>query len=206
MAGKIGCVLYQKPSIEGHKYVLSGDPGTGNPPYRNAPCIMVFDVTQQPYELVYFNWVSGNGSYKPFFAAYGWAYGYYTPIFSVFDATGTQKSMDELYLEAQGIYVEGLSVTTEKPAMIATAKILMHKGLLRIPYIQGLRLQLLNYRQEGDKTLAQDLIMTLVMASWKMRILYYQSAQDIGAGNAVYEDPYIRNVRDSKRVTGRRVR
>lgn len=177
--GRIGTIVYQKPVIEGHSYILSGDPGTGNPPYRNSGVIVVIDVTQQPYELVYFNWVGGDGDYKPFFRHYTWAYKYYTPSFSVFDATGTQKAMDQLYFENNDIYVEGLSVTHEKPAMINNMKIMMQKGMFTMPLIEGMRLQLLNYRQDKDKKLAQDIVMCLMMAFWKMRALYYTSAQDL---------------------------
>lgn len=205
-AGKTGIVRYLKPVVDGHRYILSGDPGMGNPPYRNAPCVMVWDVTYEPFELVYFEWIYGNGSYKPFMNKYGWAQDYYQPLFSVFDATGTQKAMDELVFEASGRLVEGLSVTTDKPAMLNAAKILMQRGKLRFPFIQGFRLQLLNYKADEDKKLAQDTVMTLAMAAWKMRIFSYQAPETIQKGQPV-DDAFLAGRefhRDADRAQGRR--
>lgn len=202
---RTGVVKYVKPAVEGHHYIVSGDPGMGNPPYRNAPCIMVWDVTRKPYELVCFYWVFGNGSYKPFFNRYEWCLDYYKPMYAVFDATGTQRAMDELYFEDRNRIVEGLSLQSEKAAMLNAAKILMQRGDLRFPYIQGMRLQLLNYKQDEDKKIAQDIVMTLAMAAWKMRVLSYQDAEDAGQGEPVGEE-FLNGrgeARDRDRITGR---
>lgn len=174
ISGRLGITRYQMPAIPGHRYILAGDPGTGDPPYRNAPCIQVWDITHDVYELVFFSWVFGRGDYRNFFNEFEWAYAYYKPDFSVFDATGTQKAMDQLYVEAKGLLVEGMSVTRDKPAMINAAKILMQRGKLKFPFISALRSQLLSYNQEEDRKLAQDIVMTLVMAAWKMRVLTYE--------------------------------
>lgn len=202
---KVGTTIFQMPSVKGRKYLLSGDPGTGDPPYRNAACIMCFDITEKPYTLVYFHWVSGGGDYRPFFRNYEWAYHYYEPQFSVFDATGTQRAMDQLYFEDRGLLIEGMSITNEKPAMINATKILLQRGLLRFPYIKGLRLQLLQYKQENDKKLAQDLVMTLVMAGWKMRILHYRDIEDIETGGGDGYDNSRDALRDPVRNTGRQI-
>lgn len=202
---RTGIVKYVKPAVPGRKYILAGDPGMGNPPYRNAPCVMVWDVTERPYELVCFYWVFGNGSYKPFFNRYEWALDYYQPLFAVFDSTGTQRAMDELYFEDRNRIVEGLNLQSEKSAMLNAAKILMQRGDLRFPYIQGLRLQLLNYKQEEDKKIAQDLVVTLAMAAWKMRVFSYQPPDDIGEDELV-DDRFLNgrsDLRDADRVTGR---
>lgn len=206
--GRVGTLIYQKPVEEGHSYILSGDPGTGNPPFRNAGVIVVIDVTQKPYELVYFHWVGGDGDYRPFFRHYTWAYEYYKPSFSVFDATGTQRAMDQLYFEEKDIYVEGLSVTNEKPAMINNMKIIIQRGLFTMPFIEGLRLQLLNYRQDKDKKIPQDIVMCLMMAFWKMRALNYAEAEDLPRGGE-YPDMNERAIvsnrfnRDADRASGR---
>jgi len=175
---RIGALIYQKPAIPGHHYIVVGDPGAGDPPYRNAPVVLAWDVTQKPYELVCFRWVHGRGSYRPFFNEFHELYDFYKPIYSCFDATGTQMAMEELYFEDRGLMVEGMSVTTEKPAMINTAKIMMQRGDLRFPFIQGLRLQLLNYKQEEDKKQDQDIVMALVMSCWKMRAFTFTSAEE----------------------------
>lgn len=203
-AGKVGTVVYQRGSLPNHHYVLVGDPGTGNPPYRNAGVIVVFDVTKLPYELVYFHWVSGNGDYRPFFNSFEWAYRYYRPIYTAFDATGTQRAMDQLYFEDRGLIVEGLAVTTEKPAMINSLKILLQKKMLRFPLIQGLRLQLLNYRQDQDKKLAQDIVMALSMAAWRIRALFYTDADSVGPGDDLDTEMFGREMREENRIFGRR--
>lgn len=202
MQGRLGVVRYVKPFVKGRRYLLSGDPGTGNPPFRNAPCLMCFDVSELPYELVCLEWISGNGSYKPFFNRYEWALGYYRPVFAVFDSTGTQKAMEELYFEDRGLMVEGLSVTTDKAGMINSARILMQRGGLRIPYIAGLRIQLLSYRMDNDTKLAQDLVMTLAMATWKMRIF---SFNDNGKEEpaAVVDESFLQGMRTLR--TGSRI-
>jgi hypothetical protein len=89
--------------------------------------------------------------------------------------------------------------------MLNAAKILMQRGDLRFPYIQGMRLQLLNYKQDEDKKIAQDIVMTLAMAAWKMRILSYQDAEDAGQGEPVGEE-FLNGrgeARDHDRITGR---
>jgi hypothetical protein len=204
-SGRSGIVLYQKAMYPEGRYVLCGDPGTGSPPYRNAGVILVWDIQKVPYELVYFCWVDGRGDYKPFFSTYEWCYRYYDPIYSAFDATGTQKAMDELYFENNGIIVEGLSVTTEKTAMINTLKIMLHKKLLRFPNISGIRTQLLSYDLAKDKKLAQDIVMAMAMSVWKMRILFYRDASELGHRNDDQSEiKYNRNLRDRRRYTGRK--
>jgi hypothetical protein len=60
-------------------YLLASDPGTASPPKRNSPVVMVWDVTEKPYELVYFHWVSGNGSYIPWLNSMKYALEKYNP-------------------------------------------------------------------------------------------------------------------------------
>lgn len=204
LLGRYGIYRYQKPVIDGRKYVLVGDPGTGNPPYRNAGVILVWDVTEVPYELVYFHWVSGGGDYRPFFNDFEWAYRYYNPVYTAFDATGTQRAMDQLYFENKGLVVEGLSVTTEKSAMINTLKILLQRKLLRFPHLHGMRLQLLGYKQEEDKKLPQDIVMAMAMAAWRMRSLFYIDPKDIGEGEEFEPTSMNRHTRTRNRVVGRR--
>ena len=113
--------------------------------------------------------------------------------------------MDELYFEDRNRIVEGLNLQSEKAAMLNAAKILMQRGDLRFPYIQGLRLQLLNYKQDEDKKIAQDLVVTLAMAAWKMRVFSYQPPDDMGEDELV-DDRFLNgrsDMRDADRVTGR---
>lgn len=205
VSGKEGVMLYQKPASPHRNYMLVGDPGTGNPPNRNAGVILVWDVTEEPYELVFFEWVTGNGDYRPFFRKFEWAYQYYRPIYSGFDSTGTQKAMDQLYFEEKGLLIDGIAVTTEKPAMINALKILMQKGKLRFPYIKGMRSQLLSYRAENDKKLAQDIVMAMTMSAHRMRQFFYISPDDVGSSNEPFNlNEFSRDdARESNRIAGR---
>lgn len=204
-SGKEGVMKYQKPASDFRKYILIGDPGTGNPPYRNAGVILVWDVTEEPYEMVYFDWVAGNGDYRPFFRQYEWAHHYYRPIYSGFDSTGTQKAMDQLYFEEKGLIIDGIAVTTEKPVMINALKIMMQKAKLRFPLIKGVRQQLLSYKSDNDKKLSQDIVMAMTMSAHRMRQFFYISPDQVGPGDD--SDDFMmddrNSLRDSSRIVGR---
>ena len=181
-----GIYYYETPPKEGHQYLLAGDPGTGNPPHRNSGCLMVFDISRRPYELVHFHWVYGNGKYRPFLDAFTYALDLYKPMFALFDSTGPQAAMDELYFEHYANLVEGVAFNaTNKMGMLNAAKLILERGWIRMPRIDGLRGQLMNYDRENDRKLAQDLVMAFAMAAWKMRMLAYMEDRE----NQIQEDP-----------------
>ena len=68
-----GILHFELPSDPHRMYVMAGDPGTDGPPRRNAGVVIVWDVTEKPYKQVYFDWVSGKGSYMPFINTYKYA-------------------------------------------------------------------------------------------------------------------------------------
>lgn len=127
---------------------------------------MVFDVTDMPLKkLVYFDWVSGKGSYNPFLQSYKYALKKYDPILKGIDNTGTQKALDELAFENHGIQVDGLNFGSEKQSMLNALSMDIGNHRLRFPPIQGLLRQMGTYTLALDKKIAQDIVMTMAEIS-----------------------------------------
>jgi len=166
-----GIVHFEVPPVPQGRYVQAGDPGLGDPPKRNAAVVMVFRTDVKPYDLVYFDWVFGKGSYNPFLASFKYAIDLYQPVMRGLDATGTQKAIEELAFENVGIVVDGLNFTRDKEAMVNALSIAITNHHFRWPLIKGLNSQLRHYRREEDKKLAQDLVMTLAEVAFLTRHL-----------------------------------
>ena len=167
---RIGIVRWEMPAEAGRIYAMAADPGTGNPPKRNAGVVMVFDVTHKPYRLVFMHWVSGNGSYTPWLATLKYALEKYNPVIRGLDSTGPQKAIDELVLEREGIHVDSVTFSTDKTAMLNSLKLMVQNHEIEWPFIKGLRTQLRAYRRD-DKDLAQDLVATLMVFAYVVRFL-----------------------------------
>jgi hypothetical protein len=206
-AEKAGINVWEMPYEEERIYMVIGDPGQANPPGRNAPCIGVFDVTDfpgKPAVLRAFWWGLGRGSYQPFVQT---MYRYaekYKSLDLAFDATGSQKMMDELVFERDGLNVHGLNMTGLKHAFNTSLKLFMEKGMIAYPEIPGIRAQLGNYRFP-DKKIAQDIVAMLQMAAGYLRRFYYVSQDE--DEDADWEDDhadsrYSRNVGSRHARTG----
>jgi len=161
-----GVVRWALPYQKGHMYILAGDPGQANPPYRNSPPILVFDITefpQKPATLAAFYWVSGFGSYWPFINMMNYLYETYHPIEAAFDATGIQKAFDELgVLDASKLWLP-LDLHGLKMHMVLCLKVLMGKGMVKMPKsLYSIWNQLLMWHMP-DKVLRQDIASTLFM-------------------------------------------
>ena len=176
-----GVTYYAEKFEKDHVYLMAGDPGMGEPPYRNAPVVMVWDVTDFPIgraKLVMMWWGYGNGSLNPFLAAFGiHAANYHVPNnFRGYDSTSTQRHIAELAWASGDDQVIPLSFDgAKKWEYINAAKLLMSKGLLMAPSgLKGLEKQLRDYRLP-DKKLSQDLVTTLCMSAFLMFPLYRDS-------------------------------
>lgn len=195
-----GIFKFEMPAIPGHIYVQGGDPGTENFPKRSAGVVMVFDVTEMPQKkLVYFDWISGKGSYNPFLASYKYALKKYDPILKGIDNTGTQKALDELAFENHGITVDGLNFGSEKQAMLNALSLDISSHRLSFPPIQGLLRQMGSYTRALDKKIAQDIVMTMAEISHLSRYVPAKRGE---------KDPKPRtqNYRSRKRTSGRKRR
>jgi hypothetical protein len=167
---RVGTVRWEWPPEPGRVYVLASDPGTSSPPKRNSPAIFVFDVTEKPYTMVYFHWVSGNGSYMPWLTSMKYAIAKYNPLLRGIDATGTQKAIDELVFEREGIPIDSVNFARNKEGMLNALKLLLQNHEIRFPYIKGLRHQLRTYKYP-DKDLIQDIVAALMVFAYLTRFL-----------------------------------
>lgn len=190
-----GVVQYEEPYEPMHVYVMSGDPGLGEPPGRNAPCIIVFDVTDFPRNkarMVAFWWGYSQGSYMPFIGKFEEFSDKYkiAPDYRGYDSTAGQKAIAELAWNSGEMQVVPLSFDSGKKAMYLNClKLLLSKALFQIPdRIVGISSQMKNY-ELPDKKIAQDIVATLCMCAFLMFPLYLQeypdeeNAGDVTSGN-----------------------
>lgn len=193
-----GVVMYEEPRKTGGSYILVGDPGVGGPPARNAPVVMVFDVTnfpKGPARLAGFWWGFGNGKYGPFLDQFeAWSIKYaIPPDFRGYDSTGTQKMLAELAFAQGEVGVVPMDFSGSKKQMYLSAlKLIMGKGKLKVPSgIWGIKDQLRKY-QLPDKKMPQDIVSCLAMAAYLMFPLYLSEYPDDENTNLARptEDPY----------------
>ena len=162
-----GVIHFELPNEPGRIYVLGGDPGTGSYPARNAPVVMVADVTEKPYKLVYCYWGSGKGSYNPFLTEYKYCINKYAPLFKGIDATATQAGIDEIAFRNNGIQTDRINFTRDKIPALNQLVVDVTNHRWKFPPIKGLLNQLASYTLENDKDgLPQDLVMTLAEISF----------------------------------------
>jgi hypothetical protein len=167
-----GIIHFEIPPKPGRVYISAGDPGAGEYPKRNAPCVMVADITEKPFRVVYFDWGSGKGSYNPFLRSYKYAIDTYAPVLKGIDATGPQKGIDELAFENNGIATDKVNFTSDKSALLNSLVMDITNHNWAYPPIKGLTKQLSSYTEELDrKKGAQDIVMTMGELSYLQRYL-----------------------------------
>lgn len=202
-APQLGTWHLQVPRKEGRIYFLLGDPGTGVAPARNAPVVMVFDVTDVPNRsatMVALYWGNGNNSIMPWTTQLLEWIDYYKPIFAGCDSTSTQKNMAEIisleYIDGKGKSVGRVTPMDfsggHKYTYLTSLRLGLETQLLQWPHIcLGLSSQLRNYEPALDRTAAaklpQDLVATLAMVAFAIRAQYgllkeEESDQDDGEG------------------------
>jgi hypothetical protein len=195
-----GITLYETPYDPNELYILAGDPGSGDIPYRNAGCVVVYTASARPHRLVYFNWVSGNGSYMPFLNAYKYAIDKYRPNLRGIDATGPQKALNELAFERLGIETVGLNFGRDKHAMVNALSLALTNHDLVYPFIKGLHLQMSRYVREDDK-MPNDIVMTLAMIAYLLRHAENNQPSDSSGKRTLRRDRKQRAIRKGARTT-----
>ena len=198
-----GCVYWAIDPEPGRRYVMAGDPGSGSPPKRNSPCVMVFDTTALPYKMVFFHWIDGKGSIMPFLTGYKYAMDTYQPTLCGMDVTGPQKGMEEVAFAEHDINVDRINFQRDKDTMITALKYALSKGTLRFPFIKGLHSQLRSYRRDNDKKLDQDLVATLIQIAHLARFLPTDEVKLGSQGTMTRRDRNYRSRRDRNRRTSR---
>lgn len=199
---RYGIVHWEIPPEGNGVYIAAGDPGTGEPPKRNAPCIMVARVDVEPWDIVYFDWISGKGSYNPFLRSFKYAIDLYNPILKGIDSTGTQKALAELAFENNGIVVEGLNFQRDKDAMLNALSIAITNHQFRWPFIQGLIKQVRRYKREDDKPAAhipQDIVMTLAELAFLCRWLPSELESEVKRRSPFRKQRSFRTTRNARR-------
>ncbi len=174
-------ILFEIPFIRDHTYVITGDPGQGRAPDRNAPTIIVWDITDFPVKPAIMSamwWGDGNGSWQPFVGRFErYIDQYHIPEqFRGYDSTAAQKMLAEFVFNADGKPVIPLGFDGQKKwAYLTALKLLLSKGLLRMPKfpkeVDAIRQQLTRYRIPDSK-IPQDIVATLSMAAFIMQPLY----------------------------------
>lgn len=205
----VGCVEFMMPPDRGREYLVIGDPGQGNPPLRNSPVVLVWDITgfpESPIVMRSFKWVYGNGSYMPFLATFEEMINQYRPVAAAFDSTGTQKAMDELAMSqiGGGLIVEGMNLAGQKLAFHNAIKMMMHRGLVKYPFIRGMRTQMAHYKFPDTK-LSQDIVSALqITGGWLRRRFFDQIENNERRGSAgIHLHALDRNQRLIQRNYGR---
>jgi hypothetical protein len=194
------------PPEPGHDYLVIGDIGQGRPPYRNSPCVMVFDVSGYPHApavLRAFWWGDGQGSYAPWIAQFkSWMTIYHVKA-AGYDATGGQKAHSEMTFEGNALVTPIDMSGVKKKLYINILKLMFQKERVRLPRnIPGLTTQFGKYRLPDDK-LAQDIVATgLVLAGLMWSLGIDDELNDVAEMDPAQSHPMHRQSRLSIRRHG----
>ena len=177
-------VLWALPYDPLRLYIVVMDPGQGRPPYRNAPAITVWDVTDFPgrrTELRAFWWGDGTGSYRPCINQFKLWSEIYRAQWSVFDSTGTQQGFADMFnlQEQAGMMAYGWNLAGQvKNQSLLAQKMFMTRGLMAWPKkIRGIRAQHANY-VIPDTKIPQDIVANFQITAGFLRRFYYVPVQN----------------------------
>lgn len=181
----VGVYEWLLPPLEDREYLVISDPGTKNPPHRDSPPILVWDITNFPGTretpvpafMVGFVWVFGNNNIQ------NWANRYAEIVYRYkaigrngFDATGYQSGYDQWLTMLMGLMPEKISLAGNNKALsLNSAKILTANQMVKTPKrVSAIYEQLARYEYPPEpKNLRQDVTMAFIMSCWWMQRLYY---------------------------------
>lgn len=157
----------------GHQYLASWDLGKrATKEGRNATVGMVWDVTQLPWRMVAYKYLTGTGYIPAMGLIEEWHNKYSsmgTKCLTSIDASGKGDVLNELIETEQRFSVDGIVYNAVmKPNLITAAKIAIERGLVRFPFIKRFVDQLQIYTQ-NDKDLPQDTVMAFAQSMFKAR-------------------------------------
>lgn len=213
----LGVVEYQTPKTSDYCFLV-GDPGSGNFPARNAPCIGVIDASglpETPAFLVAFWWGLGNGQIQPFMDKFYEYKAKYMPIFSGVDSTGPQAGMVQLMnltniwtgqrqtMQAhQQVHGMDFSVGRKVNMLLALRNMLEIDMLRWAGFAKGIKMQLQNYDptldRQGEPKIAQDIVAMLSMGAFAVRAYYnYDESDEATRQRQIQENvrEVLRNIR-----------
>ena len=221
-----GVGVYEYVSETGGRAVnlLLADPGTGRAPYRNAPCIGVWNSYEFPHvpaTLVGFWWGNGNGSIKPFINKLHEFQTIFKPHFVGLDSTGPQSQLAQtlnldvfktpgLPVPLLGGRIQGVDFSGgKKSSYLLALMVFLDNGFMVWPKnIVGIRAQLANYDPLEDRLrsgLAQDIVSMMAMTAGVLRRLYYADLEPKDK-MARLEDDGSRVTRETRLVAAERER
>lgn len=183
----VGVHEWLLPYKEGHKYLVVSDPGTDNPPKRNAYGVMVWDVTHFPIEpatLAGYVWGFGRGDIQNWankHAELTWRFR--AVAANAFDATGFQSGYDTWMSILNNLLSEKINLGgNAKSDCLNSAKMLCSAGKIKIPVMpetgNPIFNQLQRYELPEPQKLRQDLVMVLIMSCWWLKRLYFFSLEE----------------------------
>jgi len=187
-----GIYHFETPYSPHRMYMVFGDPGIDSAPKRNAPVLLVFDVTDIPREpavLAAMWWGDGGGRITPFVDMLQYFNIQYNAVFSGIDSTSTQRNTAEMInlqsftMEIMGkdeseiksiSNVTGMDFSGAKKAgyLVALRMFIENRMLVWPDIIEAFRQQLTNYSYAKDNKIPQDLVAALAMAAWAIRIYF----------------------------------
>lgn len=177
-AARVAVWRWETPYVPGHEYIVTADPGWGNPPFRNSPVVGVWDITAYtlgaPARLVGFEWVFGNGSPNPWINKFtDYVMTYHAIGMCAYDGTGFQVGYEKFVHGLQDLLAEPVNLGGQKKfAALNLAKKMFADGRFAIPNIPSMFNQLAKY-DIPDNNLRQDIVsFILVTASWLERLYY----------------------------------
>lgn len=183
----LGVWHFEREPDFGKMYILMGDPGIGNPPSRNTPTLMLWDVTHAPNvaTLDAFWWGFGNNSILPFNDMLFYLIKKYRPFVAGTDSTGPQKNTAEIlnvesFPPGHDYSVDFLMpmgfAGNMKMTYLICGRSSLAKGQFIWPSIcTAIGAQLRTYDPIKDKEsskLPQDIVSTFTMAAYEVRKHY----------------------------------
>lgn len=183
---RYGVTHFELPYDPRGRYVMAGDPGMGDPPHRNAGSIGVLRIDTTPHTLVFFDWVSGKGSYGPFLSMYKYAINKYHPSVRLLDTTATQKGIQELGFDKLGIRTDSFNFSSDKDHALNALSLMVSDHELVWPVIKGIIKQMAIYTKQDDDKLDQDNVMMLAMLAFASRMASY-TTQNIQTSSRVHK-------------------
>lgn len=205
-----GIVTYEMPPVPGRKYLVISDPGTGKPPDRDAPCIMVWDITDfpgtksspRPASLQAFRWFDGKRDINHWASTYNeLVHRYNAELTNGFDATGFQAGYDQWLTILDSLIPEKMSLSGNgKYLALNSAKMLAGRHMFAVPAdLDPVFEHLAMYMTPEPDHFAQDVTMTFFLsAQWLQRLYYIDDSDEFAE-----EDNHFRVPRRAKQAKDR---
>jgi hypothetical protein len=173
----VGLIKYHIPYVDGHYYLVSGDPGQTPPQklsYNNVGVITVFDITDfmvVPSRLVHFEMVGGDGTYDPWLYAFTECMDHYRAQ-GYYDATNLNTALEDAGAFPGRITTPLSFAVNNKRWSRGMFQILAKDGMFEWPFIEPLWYQAAIYRErgEGKDKLADDILASLFIYCLALRV------------------------------------